>query len=118
MSASFFAAMAAIWRARFLVCFFIAASLLAGCGPGRNQPNHFFTFIGKPCMDHKENRTRANLAQRDVAVFLALIDNVPNGYGIGIVEHKFRSLEIDSHAWRDFASPSAHRTRNAWHNLH
>ena len=47
-------------------------------------------------MDYKENRTRANLAQRDVAVFFALIGNVPNGYGIGIVEHKLRRLEIDA----------------------
>lgn len=47
-------------------------------------------------MDYKENRTRANLAQRDVAVFFALIGKVPNGYGIGIVEHKLRSLESTS----------------------
>jgi hypothetical protein len=46
-------------------------------------------------MDYKENRT-TNLAQRDVAVFLALIGNVPNGYGIGVVEHKLRGLEIDA----------------------
>jgi hypothetical protein len=77
------------------VCFFIAPSLFAGCGPSRNQPNHFFTFIGKPGMDYKENRPRANLAQREVAVFFALIGNVPNGHGIGIVEHKLRRLEID-----------------------
>lgn len=46
-------------------------------------------------MDYKENRPRANLAQREVAVFFALIGNVPNGHGIGIVEHKLRRLEID-----------------------
>jgi hypothetical protein len=46
-------------------------------------------------MDYKENDTRANLAQRDAAVFFTLIGDVPNGHGIGIVEHKFRRLEID-----------------------
>ncbi len=46
-------------------------------------------------MDYKENRAGANLAQRDVAVFFAFIGNVPDGYGIGIVEHKLRRLEID-----------------------
>jgi hypothetical protein len=96
MSVSFFAAMAAIWRARFLVCFFIAPSLFAGCGPSRNQPNHFFTLIGKPCVDYKENRTWANLAQCDVAIFFALMGYVPNGDGIGILEHKLSRLEIDA----------------------
>ncbi len=51
-------------------------------------------------MDHNENRTRANLAEGDVAVLFffsnfALIGNVPNGNGTGIVEHKLRRLEID-----------------------
>ena len=50
-------------------------------------------------MDNKEDRARANLAQCDVAVFFALIfaliGNVPNGNGIGIIEHKLRRLGID-----------------------
>jgi len=46
-------------------------------------------------VDYKEDRARANLAQRDVAVFFAFIGNVPDGHGIGIVEHKLRRLEID-----------------------
>ena len=46
-------------------------------------------------MDNKQNRTGANLAQRDVAVFFAGIGNVPNGNGKGIVEHKLGRLEID-----------------------
>ena len=47
-------------------------------------------------MDYKENRTRANLTQRDVAVFFALVGNVPNGHRKGIVKHKLRRLEIDA----------------------
>ena len=46
-------------------------------------------------MDDKENRTGANLAQRDVAVFFANMGEVPNGHSVGIVEHKLGCLEID-----------------------
>ncbi|MGD0417753.1 MAG: hypothetical protein ABSA80_20525 [Terriglobales bacterium] len=51
-------------------------------------------------MDYKENRTRANLAEGDVAVLFffsnfAAVGKVSNGHGIGIVEHKLGRLEID-----------------------
>jgi|HubBroStandDraft_1064217.scaffolds.fasta_scaffold815954_2 hypothetical protein len=46
-------------------------------------------------MDYEENGARANLAQRDVAVFFTLISDVPDSHGIGIVEHKLRRLEVD-----------------------
>lgn len=46
-------------------------------------------------MDYKEDRTGANLAEGDVAVFFAVMGKVPNGHGVGIVEHKLGRLEID-----------------------
>ena len=46
-------------------------------------------------MDDKENRTGANLAQSDVAVFFAVMGKVPNGHGVGIAEHELGRLEID-----------------------
>ena len=51
-------------------------------------------------MDHKENRSGANFAQGDVAVFFffsnfAVMGKVPDGHGVGIVEYKLGRLEID-----------------------
>ncbi len=46
-------------------------------------------------MDHEEHRPRTNLAERDVAVFLVLMDKVTQGNGIRVVEYQFSRLEID-----------------------
>jgi hypothetical protein len=80
--------------------FFIASSLLTGCGPGRNQPNDFFTLIGKPAVDGKgvddeKDRPRANLAKGDIPVFFVVMDKVPNGNGVRVVKHQFSRLKID-----------------------
>jgi hypothetical protein len=75
--------------------FFIALSLFAGCGPGRNQPNDFFTLIGKPGVDHEKDRPGANLAKGDVAVFFLVMGKVTNGNGIRVVEDQFSRPEID-----------------------
>src|ERR1035438_7189883 len=99
MSASFLAAMTAIWRFRFFMGFFIASSLFIGRGPGRNQPNDFFTLIGKLAVDdeglHDEkDRPPADLAKGDIPIFVVM-DNVPNGDGVGVVKHQFSRLKID-----------------------
>jgi hypothetical protein len=46
-------------------------------------------------VDDKEDSTVANLAKGDVAILFAVIDRVPNGYSVGIVECKLGCLEID-----------------------
>ena len=45
-------------------------------------------------MDYKENRTRANLAEGDVAVFFLVMGKVTNRNGIGVVENQFSRLKI------------------------
>lgn len=51
-------------------------------------------------MDYKKDRTGANFAEGDVTVFFfvsnfAIMGKVPNGHGVGIIEHKLGCLEID-----------------------
>jgi hypothetical protein len=75
--------------------FFIASSLFAGCGPCRNQPNDFFTLVGKPGVDDEKDRPGPNLAKGDVSVFFVVMGKVPNGNGVGVVEHQFSRLKID-----------------------
>ena len=46
-------------------------------------------------MDNKENRTRANFAQRYIAIFFPNMRKVPNGHRVRIIKHKLGRLEID-----------------------
>ncbi len=46
-------------------------------------------------MDDEKDRSRANLAQGDVAVFF-FMGKVPNGNRVGVVEHQFSRLKIDA----------------------
>jgi hypothetical protein len=45
-------------------------------------------------MDYKENRSGANLAKGDVAVFF-FMGKVPKGNRVGVVEHQFSRMKID-----------------------
>ena len=46
-------------------------------------------------MDDEKDRPGANLAQGDIAVFFVVMDKVPNGNGVRVVEHQFSHLKID-----------------------
>lgn len=46
-------------------------------------------------MNDKENCARSNFAKRDVPLLLLVMDNIPYGQGIRVLEHKFCRLKID-----------------------
>lgn len=45
-------------------------------------------------MNDKENCARSNFAKRDVPLLFLVMDNIPHGQGIQVLEHKFCRLKI------------------------
>jgi hypothetical protein len=87
MSASVLAAMTAACRLCSFVSFFIGFPLLTGCGSGRDQPNHFFAFfIGKQCVNNKENRAWAKFANGVVPFLILVVKNVSNRHSVRVIE--------------------------------
>ncbi len=46
-------------------------------------------------MNDKENCARSNFAKRDIPLLFLVMDNIPYGQGIRVLEHKFCRLKID-----------------------
>ena len=46
-------------------------------------------------VDNEKDRPGANLAKGDIAVFHVVMGKVPNGNGVGVIEHQFSRLKID-----------------------